>query len=323
MCDKVSHIMKLYRENIMGINELTITCLQIKTEPGCRDNNLLRAEEMLQQISDHRPQLVVLPELFAIGYSPNESIFSSGEMEDGCTLSWMKHQSAKYGVYLGGGAAIYDQGDLFNRYYITGPKGEVCGYAQKENGETYCFKRGMGSFTVKTDLGLIGVLICADSHFKTLVEEIDKMKVDLLLLPHAWPSMEDGNNVELDMVSTIANYCGVPVIFVNGVGKMAPMQGVFGKLMKPSLFELRGKCLMMDQNGVVKGQLGNTPGILSAHLVLQKTVKKTKVLPDFDGWIHAGSSWLRKIIIPLDTSIGQRVYARNCKAFLEKASGGY
>lgn len=290
---------------------ITVATIQLNSEPNSYSKNLNSAELLIREAVEKKAELVVLPELFAVGYAANKSIFSLGETTDGPTLTWMRELSKKHNVFIGGGIPIYENDHLYNRFYICNPNGNVCGYAQKQYGESYCFKRDEGIFKIDTELGQIGVSICADTHFSATVSKLQNLNIDILLMPHAWPTLESGSQDEWDFSTTIANLLNIPVVFINGVGKIEPMQGVMGKLMPPSKFRLRGKSCIINANGQTINKLSGKPGILVENVTLGKISNKQNNVPNYDGWVHPGSRLLRNIIIPFDIWRGKRVYNRN------------
>lgn len=290
---------------------IKIAAIQHRSEPGAFKDNLESARALIKQAAEKKAQLVILPELFSIGYSPNESIFSMGEKITGPTISWLKEQSRQHKLFLGGGVPLFENGHLYNRFYLCDPNGELCGYAQKENGEAYCFKRGEGVYVINTSLGRLGVSICGDSHYSYVVETLQNLDIDILIMPHAWPTMESGSQDEWEFTEIISEMLKVPVIFVNGVGKMQKMQGIFGKLMTPEKFALRGRSCMFDAKGKRIGNLDNDPGILVREVALGKSSNNKPTVPNYAGWTHPGSNLVRKLIIPVDVWLGKRVYERN------------
>lgn len=290
---------------------IKIAVIQHRSEPGAFSDNLESAGDLIKQAAAKNAELIILPELFAAGYSANERLFSMGELPTGPTLTWLKEQSRRYKVFLGGGVPLYDHGHLYNRYYVCDPDGEICGFAQKQNAEAYCFKRDEGAFIINTPLGRLGVSICADSHYSSVVTKLQELDIDILIMPHAWPTMQDGSKDEWVFAASISHSLKVPIIFVNGVGSMQPIQGMVGKLMTPEKFALRGRSCIVDATGQMVGRLDCEPGILVREVALGKSSNEKTIIPNYDGWVHPGSRLLRKIIIPLDIRRGKRVYEKN------------
>lgn len=290
---------------------IKIAALQHRSEPGAYTDNLESAGNLIKQAAEKKAELIILPELFAAGYAANEHIFSVGELPTGPTLTWLKDQARRHQVFLGGGIPMYANGHLYNRYYICDPNGEVCGFAQKHNAEAYCFKRDEGAFIINTSLGRLGVSICGDSHYSSVISKLQGLDIDILIMPHAWPTMQDGIKDEWLFATTITRILKVPIIFVNGVGRMQVLQGILGKLMTPDKFELRGRSCIIDSLGQMLGRLESEPGILVREVAFGKSSNEKPTVPNHTGWIHPGSRLLRKIIIPLDIRRGKRAYEKN------------
>lgn len=295
---------------------ISIAVIQHNSEPHDFEGNLDSVEIYLDQIKNRDIQLVILPELFATGYCANESIFEAGETENGKTLLWMKEKAKSYGIYLGAGVPVFSGNDLYNRFYIVDPQAEICGFAQKKFAESYCFKRDEGFFCVDTDLGKIGISICADSHFTSVIKELQNIDMDILLMPHAWPTLEKGSQNEIELACEITQLLKVPIVFANAIGSMEAMQGLMGKLMTPKKFQLRGNSCLINSVGNIVASLGSDPGFIIGDVELGKISQENAPVPDYSGWIHQGSWLLRNIIIPFDIWRGQKIYKKNVNRFV-------
>lgn len=297
----------------MKHKEISIAIIQHNSEPCDYDGNIKRVEKYLRELKNKNIQLVVLPELFATGYCANQNIFRFGENEDGRTLNWMKEAAKLCNLHIGGGIPIFSEGELYNRFYIVDQFGDICGYAQKELSESYCFKRNEGIFYINTKLGKIGVSICADSHSTSVIKGLQKIDIDILLMPHAWPTLISGSQDEMDFLLSVVRILRIPIVFVNGIGNIESIQGLMGKLMHPSKFKLRGKSCIIDSNENILGSLGPEPGILKCKVKIEKNLFEKMEIPDYDGWIHDGSRIIRRIIIPFDICRGKKKYKKNLK----------
>jgi len=297
----------------MPNKKISLAIIQNNSEPGDYEGNIKSVEIFIEKIKNENVQLVVLPELFATGYSPNENIFNYGEKEDGKTLKWMKEKARSYNIHIGGGIPIYSKGNLYNRFYIVNPSGNLCGYAQKEFPESYCFKCNEGIFSIDTELGKIGVSICADCHFTSVVKKLQNYDIDILLMPHAWPTLKTENQDETEFASKLVQLLKLPIAFANGIGKMEVMQGLMGKLMTPNKFKLRGKSCIINSNGNIVASLSSEAGFIIGEVELGKISDEKVKVPNFSGFIHNGSWLLRNIIIPYDIWRGKKTYKKNLK----------
>jgi N-carbamoylputrescine amidase len=275
----------------------------------------------IEQAAMAGAQLVVLPELFASGYIPNASLWDAAEPQDGLTVTWLKEISRRLDIYLGAGLVESDGKDFLNVFVLKNPEGQVAGRAQKANAEAYCFKRGGGAHIISTSLGKIGVGICADNHFTRLIQLMQDESVDLMLMPHAWPtpsktggavSEQDIRDQHAKVKQTprlYAELLGVPAMLVNQVGTMGRMSGILGKMMSPEVFRLEGGSQIVDSDGTVKGELGSEEGVLVAEVTLNPQLKRHTQAKSYGGWIDPGSAIARQVFIPLDIALGMLSYA--------------
>jgi len=294
------------------IRTLRIAAIQVESQHGQIETNHAHATPLIEEAVHNGAEMVVLPELFACGYVPNKTIWDYAEPKEGRTVTWLRETSSRLGIYLGAGLVEVEGTDLFNDFVMTTPGGKVAGRARKANAEACCFRRGRGNHIINTDIGKIGVGICADNHFSAFPKLMQANFVDLMLMPHAWPTLyrtsglaseEDMLRMEKEMIGfapLYASLLGVPAVFVNAVGTMGRMPGLVGKLMNPGLFRLQGLSRIVDLDGTLKGALGKKEGVLVSEVTLDPSRKQHKKPKDYGGWLHPGSALLRKVIMPLD-----------------------
>ncbi len=310
--------------------KITIACVQQFSEAGEIRKNLDAYEKRFSELIKSRARIVILPELFSAGYIPNTTALGFAEKEDGPTIEWMRAQSLKHKLYIGGGIAVKQGGECYNRYYVTDPDGNIAGYAQKKNAESYCFKRGEGIHIIKTDIAILGIAICADSHISDIINKLKNSDAEVLLLPHAWPIPKENSSLpESDIVKQneeLKNYSGIigrltgkPVVFCNQLGDMKPMQGIMGKLMKPENFHLNGHSSIADADGNIKASTRSQNSVITAEIEIGGNDLKnrdTPAIPDYFGYTTPGSILLRRIIMPVDIFMGQREYNRKKTDYL-------
>lgn len=100
---------------------------------------------------------------------------------------------------------------------------------------------------------------------------------------------------------------------------MEPMVGLFGKFMKPNSFRLRGGTRIAGADGAPIAELGEDEGVVGAELDFAASDGLVNdPIPDYDGWVHEGSRFVRRILAPLDVALGQRRYKMKLKLFLAK-----
>jgi predicted amidohydrolase len=79
--------------------------------------------------------------------------------------------------------------------------------------------------TVNTKIGIIGLMICADSFRETLLMSMKAKKPDLVLIPYGWAAPENewpGHGKELlKVVINAAKKVNCPVIGTNLIGQVS------------------------------------------------------------------------------------------------------
>jgi N-carbamoylputrescine amidase len=300
---------------------IKVAAVQVESKPGLIKTNHEHALPHIESAAQAGAQLVILPELFASGYIPNEGTWSAAEPPGGPTVTWLKQISQILGIYVGAGYVETNGKDFFNAYALTTPRGQLAGIVRKTHAEAYCFKSVTGSNVIETALGRLGVGICADNHFAALAQIMQAESIDLMLMPHAWPTpfkvaglvseadLFEQREKPKQLAQLYAKLLGVPAILVNQVGPLASMSGIFGKLMTPDIFRLEGRSRIVDSDGTLKGELEDQEGILVAEVNLDPSSRRSCQPKNYGGWLHPGSALLRKTLIPLDETLGRLSYS--------------
>lgn len=308
---------------------MKIAAVQFKSELGNITENILQHEKYISEAKSAGAEMILFPELSVAGYIPNYSLWNLLIDNNIDIISWMRETSKNYKIFLGVGLFEYINKEIRNTYVITGPEGNIEGRAEKDHAEAYIFKMGNGVHIIPINGIKIGVCICADNHFSEVIEKIQKENISVLLMPHAWPTpfKTGGGLKEKDLINQneelinlpikIAKLVNAPVVFVNQIGIMDRMIGIFGGLMTPDKYSLQGHSRIIDSEGNVLSEIDEQAGIIYSNIELKNntTVKYTPV-PNFDGWIHEGSKIVRKVIAPIDIKIGQIKYNKMLRKFI-------
>lgn len=306
-----------------GIRKIRVAAVQVESKHGLIQANHEHALPLIEKAAQAEAQLVVLPELFPSGYIPNEALWDVAEPPNGPTITWLKQTSKRLGIYLGAGLVESDGRDFLNTFVLSGPDGEIAGTVRKREAESYIFKRSRGTHVIHTALGKIGVGICADNQFAAFLRQMGEESVDLMLMPHGWPTpcqtnkqvsqqdiREQHENTKR-LVSLYANCLGVPAVFTNGVGSMGRMIGLLGKFMDPDIFRLEGRSRIVDSDGTLAGELDTEEGVIIADVTLDPSRKHYSEPENYDGWLLPGNAVSRKVIVPFDVNFGQIWYTLN------------
>ena len=324
-----------------GRMTIKLAAIQVRSEAGQAEANRQHATPLIERAAAQGAGLVVLPELFSCGYVANRAIWEMGEARDDGTARWLAATAGRLGIYLGAGIAESDGSDFFNTFILAGPGGQIAGHASKANAEANVFRRGRHQHLIETPVGRIGVGICADNQYAAHLELMHRLQADLILMPHAWPTparaggpvsesdVADQQRRMTELPVQYARALGVPVVFANQVGPLAPMGGLLGRLMNPQVYRLRGQSRIIDSDGSVLAELAEDEGVLVASAVMDPGRKRYDPQPSFGGWLQPGPALVRKVIIPLDIASAEVRYKlsrerrRKARASLAKTAGSH
>ena len=299
---------------------LRIAAIQLGSRLGEVEANLHHAEELITRAAAEGAALVVLPELFNTGYLPNRDLWQHVERPTGPTTLWLGTLAHRFEIHLGGGFAVWDGNDVVNAFTLAGRDGTVLGTARKSNAEADVFQRGHGAHVIETSIGRIGIGICADCQSPRILRLLHDRSVDLVLMPHAapTPAVARGAISTADIAAqrermaelpiTFARSLGVPAVFVNQTGAMAPLAGILGRVMDPAVFRLQGGSRIVDSDGTLLGSLGDGEDVLVADVVLDPARRTWHSPHAYSGWLTPGSTIVRRGIIPAGVGLGRLSY---------------
>jgi predicted amidohydrolase len=149
----------------MSARPLHVAATQMDVAPAPLAERLARAERLSEQASEGGAQLVVLPELFGVGYAYQEQNFGRAEPADGPTAMWMRSTAARLGVYLAGSILLAEGGEIYNTMLLVAPSGRTWRYDKSFpwGWERAYFRPGRtGPVVADTELGRLGMLVCWD-----------------------------------------------------------------------------------------------------------------------------------------------------------------
>jgi len=133
-------------------------------KPAPLQDRLRRAADQISAAARAGAQLVVLPEIFNLGYAYDDANYALTETLDGPTATWMKGQAKTHGLHLAGSLLIRDGLDVFNTSLLISPEGRVWRYNKNYPWawERAYFREGHGITIADTSLGQLGMMICWD-----------------------------------------------------------------------------------------------------------------------------------------------------------------
>lgn len=162
---------------------ITLAAIQLHAEPFRLAENLRRAGELVAAAADSGARLVLLPELFNVGYSYSPALFNCAEPLDGVTAAWLLAGARRLGCYLAGGVLERSGDAAYSTMLLAAPDGALAAYRRRHPffWERGLCKSGDQPQVVNTVLGRVGMLVGADIAYDDCATAYAG-QIDLLLL---------------------------------------------------------------------------------------------------------------------------------------------
>ncbi|RLD71888.1 MAG: carbon-nitrogen hydrolase family protein [Bacteroidetes bacterium] len=183
------------------LKPFTLAVAQMHVVGGALDANLEHAGEMIAEAAEHGAQLVLLPEAMDLGWTDPSALTMAEPVPGGKSTQLLSSMAKKYQIYICSGLTEKDGEKVYNSAVLIDPTGEVILLHRKINeldiGHAY-YALGQSLQVVQTDLGSIGVMICADASTgkREIPRALSYMGADVILSPSAWAVPADHNKID-------------------------------------------------------------------------------------------------------------------------------
>lgn len=215
---------------------MKLALAQIEVAPEDVSGNLERATDAVRIAADRGADLVVLPEVFTVGYFAFDAYAERAEPLGGPTHTRLRNLADELNVGLLSGSIVEDlaatrsttdaytpaPSGLANTAVLFGRDGErlatyrkhyLFGYGSRE---AELLVPGDRIETARFDGFTVGMTVCYDLRFPELYRTIAKAGADLILIPSAWPYPRVEHWQLLPRARALENLLYVAA--VNGVG---------------------------------------------------------------------------------------------------------
>lgn len=193
-----------------------IKILLVQNAPKIRQKaqNLQDVKSMLDKHEGENFDLIILPELFAVGWHPDSFVENAEVLEDSPTLDLLKSTAKRFNSNIIGGSYILKEidGTLRNACPFINRTGELVAHYYKVHlfshflyNEGKDLTSGTNGLLVESDIGKIGISICYDIRFPELFRAYAYEGADLLVEVAAWPKYRQNHWETLTKARAIEN----------------------------------------------------------------------------------------------------------------------
>jgi predicted amidohydrolase len=171
---------------------MKIAAVQSDIEWETPKANFVRFAPMIETSVADGARLVLLPEMFATGFSMGTD--KVAELEGGPTEEFLREQAVTYGIYIGGSYPVVTSSDArpYNRFLLVAPDGEAACYDKihpfSYGGESEYYAAGARTLTIEIEGLRCSVFICYDLRFADRFWDIAR-DTDAYLVVANWPAV--------------------------------------------------------------------------------------------------------------------------------------
>jgi predicted amidohydrolase len=237
---------------------MKVASIQMSVVEGDKTATIDKAIENIRRCEGDN--LVILPEIWNIGFMSFDRYLAEAEDSKGRTLIRLCEAAKEIGAFLHTGSFVEKKnGKYYNSSYLISPDGNVLANYLKvhlfgyNSRETQLLSPGDSIVTVDTPLGKIGLATCYDLRFPELFRRMVEQGAEIFLVCSAWPYPRLEHWLMLNRVRALENQCFL--ISANSVGLNQGIQFV-------------GHSMITDPWGTILAGAGDKEVIIKSEIDL-------------------------------------------------------
>lgn len=246
----------------MSRRRFEVACLQVGSLGRAPEMRRESAVQLIEAAAG--ADLIVLPELWTVGYFAFDDYDEAAEPLEGATLHALGQAARNVGAYVVVGSFVERSSHgLHNTLAVLGPNGALLGSYRKVHvfgygsRESQLVAAGDTPVLIPTPLATLGLAICYDLRFPELFRSLVDRGAEVFVIPSAWPDARRSHWQVLLRARAIENLAYV--VACNGCGDA---DGV----------ELAGRSAVIDPWGEIVAEAGIAATVLRATLDLERLI---------------------------------------------------
>jgi predicted amidohydrolase len=233
--------------------------------------NFERVRKLLQRTPPATGSLIVLPEMFATGFSMNLAVTRQEQRRE--DESFLAEIARAYRSTVIGGVVSSGDGSLaLNQSVAFSPRGELLARYTKIHpftlgGESSCHAPGSEVVTFAANGFHVAPFVCYDLRFPEIFRVAALRGANLFVVIALWPVKRQQHWLTLLQARAIENQA-----FVVGVNRVGT---------EPQ-FHYAGRSVVIDPHGIIIADAGEQEGILTAEIDVEKANAWRRDFPALD-----------------------------------------
>lgn len=234
---------------------MNIACVQFEMTWEKKEVNYGKVESLIKSASIPRGSIVLLPEMFATGFSMN--VAAIAENPGGATEQFLAHAARVFDIYLLAGVVTRGANGRGRNECITfSPEGHLLArYCKMQpfvlGGESAAYEAGQMALTFSCGEISVAPFICYDLRFPEVSRSIAKQRPHLMTFIASWPNTRLHHWPRLMQARAIENQC-----YVAGVNRIG----------NDPRYQHSGRTMIIDPHGEILADAGNTECVIQGRI---------------------------------------------------------
>lgn len=248
----------------MEKEKINITAIQMESVIADRKANFEKVEKLITENIKSDTDILVLPELWNVGWACDKFIDAAEEIETSETINFLSRLAKEFNTNILGGSFVLKEN---NKYYNTCPvinrQGKLIAeyrknhlYSYYDDSEGTYITRGDNPVIVNLEGVKIGLTICYDIRFPEIYRAYRKAGADILVNMAAWPLSRAIHWNSLTQARAVENQTYMIALTQTGT--------------LPTGAKNLGHSLIYDYSGNILSEITTEEGAISASVNLQE-----------------------------------------------------